>query len=66
MIKFLNNELEDINEIIRLVAMKKSLPEAIIEKDMWVSYLLDYLFNRCKYRDYFEFKGGTSSVSSRL
>ena len=60
MIKFLNNELEDINEIIRLVAMKESLPEAIIEKDMWVSYLLDYLFNRCQYRDYFEFKGGTS------
>lgn len=60
MIKFLNNELENINEIIRLVAMRKFLPEAIIEKDMWVSYLLDYLFNRCRYKDYFEFKGGTS------
>jgi hypothetical protein len=60
MIKFLNNELEDINEIIRLVSMRKSLPETIIEKDMWVSYLLDYLFNRCQYKDYFEFKGGTS------
>lgn len=30
MIKFLNNDLEDINEVIRLVAMKKSLPETII------------------------------------
>lgn len=60
MIKFLNNELEDINDVIRLVAMKKALPETIIEKDMWVSYLLDYLFNRCKYKDFFEFKGGTS------
>lgn len=60
MIKFLNNDLEDINEVIRLVAMKKSLPETIIEKDMWVSYLLDYLFNRCQYKAFFEFKGGTS------
>lgn len=60
MIKFLNNELDEISEIIRLAAARKSLPEAIIEKDMWVSYLLDYLFNRCQYKEYFEFKGGTS------
>lgn len=27
---------------------------------MWVSYLLDYLFNRSEYGKYLEFKGGTS------
>lgn len=58
--RFLNNNLEDIKEIISLTAEKKSLPETIIEKDMWVSYLLDYLFNRSDYRQYLEFKGGTS------
>ncbi len=60
MIRFLNYGMDEIDEIVRLVAAKKMLPEAIIEKDMWVSYLLDYLFNRCKYKVYLEFKGGTS------
>lgn len=33
---------------------------AIVEKDFWVSLMLDYLFNKCKYKDSFVFKGGTS------
>jgi len=33
---------------------------AIIEKDFWVSLMLDYLFNKCPYKKYFVFKGGTS------
>ena len=58
--RFLRNSTEEINELIILVAQKKQLPEVIVEKDLWVSYVLEYLFNRCTYKDFFEFKGGTS------
>lgn len=33
---------------------------SIVEKDFWVCYILDYLFNRFKYKDSLIFKGGTS------
>lgn len=45
-------------------ANKMKVSEAIIEKDFWVVLILDYLFNKCKYRDYFTFKGGTSLSKS--
>lgn len=32
----------------------------IVEKDFWVTLVLDYLFHKSKYKDYFTFKGGTS------
>ena len=60
MLKFLNNSLEDIDDVIVDVAASMNLPEVIVEKDLYVSYILDYLFSRSEYRDYFEFKGGTS------
>jgi len=60
MIRYLNNNTEDIEEVITLAAHKRRLPEAIVEKDLMVSYLLDYLFNRSSFRDYIEFKGETS------
>lgn len=60
MIKLLNENMEDINEINLSISEIKRIPIVLVEKDMWVSYLLDYLFNRCEYRNYFEFKGGTS------
>ena len=41
-------------------AQKMGLHEAIVEKDFWVCLTLDYLFHRCKWRDAFLFKGGTS------
>lgn len=31
-----------------------------IEKDLWVCYMLDYLFHRCALKDNLPFKGGTS------
>ena len=34
--------------------------KAIVEKDFWVTLVLDYLFHKCEYKDYFIFKGGTS------
>ena len=36
------------------------ISEAVIEKDFWVCYMLDYLFHRCAWKDNLAFKGGTS------
>ena len=33
---------------------------AIVEKDFWVTLMLDYLFHKSLFKDYFIFKGGTS------
>lgn len=32
----------------------------IVEKDFWVTLMLDYLFNKSEFKGYFVFKGGTS------
>ena len=34
--------------------------KAIVEKDFWVTLVLDYLFNKCEFKNFFVFKGGTS------
>lgn len=55
----------DEREIIYINATNKmKVNEAIIEKDYWVVLILDYLFNKCKFKDYFTFKGGTSLSKS--
>ena len=41
-------------------AQKKGLSEAIIEKDFWVCFMLQYLFHDCPIKNSFNFKGGTS------
>lgn len=41
-------------------ASKMGLNEAIIEKDFWVCWILDYLFHRSAWKDDLAFKGGTS------
>lgn len=33
---------------------------AIVEKDYWISYLLDYLFAKSSFNDMLVYKGGTS------
>lgn len=48
------------NALIISVAEEKGLSEAIVEKDFWVCFILDYLFTRCPWKDKFVFKGGTS------
>lgn len=60
MIKFLKNSLEDIKDVIILTSEKLDIPQVIVEKDLWVSFILDFLFTKSKYKDYFQFKGGTS------
>ncbi len=36
------------------------LNDAIVEKDFWVCFTLDYLFHRCPWKETITFKGGTS------
>lgn len=46
--------------LFRNTSQKIGIHEAIIEKDFWVCFMLDYLFHKCKWKDAFTFKGGTS------
>lgn len=41
-------------------AARMGVNEAIVEKDFWVCLTLDYLFHKCRWKDRFAFKGGTS------
>lgn len=50
----------DKRMLFRNTADKMGLNDAIIEKDFWVCYTLDYLFHRSPWRDSISFKGGTS------
>lgn len=51
---------EEREELFLNTANKVGMPPAIIEKDFWVCYMLDYLFHRCAWKDKIVFKGGTS------
>ena len=61
MYKVANQSSRNLSDLFKgTVGKKKSFNEAIVEKDFWVCLTLDYLFNRCKYKNLFTFKGGTS------
>ena len=47
-------------EIIRNAAQAKGMAPAIVEKDFWVCWTLDYLFALNQHKESFSFKGGTS------
>ena len=47
-------------ELFLNTAAKTGLPPAIVEKDFWVCYMLDYLFQRSPFGEHLVFKGGTS------
>lgn len=51
---------EDRRELFRNTSDKTGLQDAIIEKDFWVCYTLDYLFHRSPWKEALCFKGGTS------
>ena len=50
----------DRKALFHNTAAKMGMTDAIIEKDFWVCYMLDYLFHRCAWKDHIAFKGGTS------
>ena len=51
---------KDRRELFRNTADKMGLNDAIIEKDFWVCFTLDYLFHHSQWKDVITFKGGTS------
>lgn len=52
--------IEDRNDLFRNTANKVKMTEAIVEKDFWVCFMLDYLFHHCPWKEKLVFKGGTS------
>jgi len=50
----------DRQELFAGTAKKAGLTDAMVEKDFWVCWTLDYLFHRCRWKDRLAFKGGTS------
>ena len=51
---------EERYELFRNTADKMKLHDAIVEKDFWVCFTLDYLFHRSPWKNFITFKGGTS------
>lgn len=54
----------DRKALFQNTAAKMGLTNAIIEKDFWVCFMLDYLFHRCEWKNHIAFKGGTSLSKS--
>lgn len=46
--------------LFRNTAEKIRLAEAVVEKDFWVCWTLDYLFHDSPWKEQLAFKGGTS------
>ena len=57
---FLKLSSEDQRLLIINTSEKINMAPALVEKDLWVCFMLDYLFRVFKYRDFICFKGGTS------
>ena len=51
---------EERADVLAAAAEEKGMHPAIVEKDFWVCWTLDYLFRESNFRDSFAFKGGTS------
>ncbi|MBO7449565.1 MAG: nucleotidyl transferase AbiEii/AbiGii toxin family protein [Clostridiales bacterium] len=55
---------KELEELFTSTAIQIGIRPEAIEKDFWVCYALDHLFNGCKFKDSFVFKGGTSLSKS--
>ena len=53
-------ERKEREELFLITAREIDLPEAMVEKDFWVCWTLDYLFHDCPWAEHLAFKGGTS------
>lgn len=51
---------EDRADVFIVTASEKGMHPAIVEKDFWVCWTLDYLFGESDFKDSFAFKGGIS------
>lgn len=53
-------EMREREELFLITAREIGLPEAMVEKDFWVCWILNYLFHDCPWAAHLAFKGGTS------
>ena len=62
MIRVAQLDKEDRADLFRIAAAdsQTGIRPAFLEKDFWVCYTLDALFNRSPFKDRIAFKGGTS------
>ena len=60
MLKIARLNTNDRKDLFTATAQKMNISDAIVEKDFWVCFTLNYLFHICKWKDCFAFKGGTS------
>ena len=51
---------KDRSDAIVVAAQQLGMEPAIVEKDFWVCWTLDYLFRESSFESSFAFKGGTS------
>jgi len=58
--EFARRPEKDRRDLFRASAQRMHVHEAIIEKDFWVCWILDYLFQDSPWKDQLVFKGGTS------
>jgi hypothetical protein len=55
---------KDRLDLFRASSQKMGINEAIVEKDFWVCWTLDYLFHKSNWKEQLSFKGGTSLSKS--
>jgi len=60
MLNFAKLQEKDRHALFAATAGRLVINEAIIEKDFWVCWVLDYLFHESPWKDHLAFKGGTS------
>ncbi len=51
---------EKRRDLFRATSQKLNIHEAVIEKNFWVCWILDYLFRESPWKSQLIFKGGTS------
>lgn len=60
MYEFIKLSKSDREAAFRIASIHTGYPAHVVEKDFWVTYLLDTLFNRLTHHHRLMFKGGTS------
>ena len=60
MYEFIRLDKKERSQAFRIASQQLGYPAYVIEKDLWVTYMLDTLFNRVELQHRILFKGGTS------
>ncbi len=60
MYRIANLSPSDRKQLFDTYTLKYGTAQEIVEKDYWVTLMLDYLFHKSEFKNVFTFKGGTS------